>query len=78
MENIPKSKNLLKSFVKEIPSNSGVYKFINSKKNTIYVGKAKNIRKRILSYFRESVDKTEKLKNLLKESTFLEFTITNN
>ncbi len=78
MENIPKSKNLLKSFVKEIPSNSGVYEFISSKKNTIYVGKAKNIRKRIFSYFRESVDKTEKLKNLLRESTFLKFTITNN
>ena len=78
MEKLPKFNNTIKSFVKEIPSNSGVYQFINAKRDTIYVGKAKNIRKRVFSYFQESVDKSEKLKSLIRESEFLEFTITNN
>ena len=38
--------------LKHIPVDPGVYQFFNSKKDIIYIGKAKNLRKRVRSYFR--------------------------
>ena len=37
--------------LKQIPTYPGVYQFFNSEKNIIYIGKAKNLRNRIRSYF---------------------------
>ncbi|WP_124054815.1 excinuclease ABC subunit UvrC [Arcanobacterium ihumii] len=39
----------------DIPENPGVYRFIDDDGRVIYVGKAKNLRKRLLSYFRDPV-----------------------
>ena len=36
----------------EIPTQPGVYKFRDARGRVIYVGKAKNLRARLLSYFR--------------------------
>ena len=41
----------LKSKIKTLPSLPGVYRMINSKMEVIYIGKAKNIKKRVASYF---------------------------
>lgn len=41
----------LKSNLSLIPSNPGVYQFIDSAGTIIYVGKAKNLKKRVTSYF---------------------------
>ena len=38
--------------LKHIPVEPGVYQFFNSKKDIIYIGKAKNLRNRVRSYFR--------------------------
>ncbi len=38
-------------FVKKLPPNPGVYQFFNIEGKIIYVGKAKNLRKRVSSYF---------------------------
>ena len=35
----------------DFPELPGVYKFYNSKNEIIYIGKAKNIKKRVKSYF---------------------------
>lgn len=48
---------LPKKTVDELSENSGVYYFKNDKNETIYVGKAKNIKQRVLSHF---YDKTKK------------------
>ena len=39
--------------LKEIPNTPGIYKFF-SKSEIIYIGKAKNLKKRVTSYFRNS------------------------
>ena len=38
--------------LKTLPSNTGIYKFYDKVGNILYVGKAKNIKKRVSSYFR--------------------------
>ncbi|PKL82720.1 MAG: excinuclease ABC subunit C, partial [Ignavibacteriae bacterium HGW-Ignavibacteriae-3] len=44
-----------------LPSLPGIYQFLNDKGKVIYVGKAKNLRSRVRSYFQKNVDspKTE-------------------
>ncbi|PID59263.1 MAG: excinuclease ABC subunit C [Ignavibacteriae bacterium] len=51
------------SKLKAVPALPGIYQFLNSDKKIIYIGKAKNLRSRINSYFRKNLDspKTEAL-----------------
>lgn len=44
-------KENISSIVQNLPSKPGVYKFINKDEKIIYVGKAKNLKKRVNSYF---------------------------
>ena len=60
-----------------LPTEPGIYRFLDSGKQVIYIGKAKNLRKRVKSYFSRSRDQSKKLKRLTSESLFLEITITN-
>ena len=46
-----KSTSLITELVKKLPQKPGVYQFVNSGNEIIYVGKAKNLRKRVNSYF---------------------------
>ena len=60
-----------------VPTEPGIYRFLDLDKQIIYIGKAKNLRKRVKSYFSKSKAKSKKLKRLRSESIFLEMTITN-
>ncbi len=60
-----------------IPTNPGVYKFYNSLSTLIYVGKAKNLRKRVSSYFTLSNLVSGKTKTLVREITTVQFSIVN-
>ena len=53
----------LKSKISAVPALPGIYQFLNKDAKIIYIGKAKNLRSRIQSYFRAKVDspKTEAL-----------------
>ncbi len=63
---------VLKKASKSFPNGSGVYKFIDSSESIIYIGKAKNLRKRISSY---SIDnkQTRRIKTLISLTNKLEF-----
>ena len=78
MFKIPQSKELLKSFVNNLPKKPGTYQFLDKEKTPIYIGKAKNIRNRVSNYLNDKEDKREKLKKLLIHSQFIEITLTNN
>ena len=51
---IKDNRERLKSFLKNLPSFPGVYFYKDAKNEIIYIGKAKNLRKRIFSYFRDN------------------------
>ena len=44
----------IKSQLAKIPQTSGIYQFFDAKDNVLYIGKAKNLRKRITSYTKEN------------------------
>lgn len=48
---MPSLTDIYREIVPGLPAKPGVYQFIDSAGNIIYVGKAKNLRKRVASYF---------------------------
>lgn len=70
------SKKLSKIIAKS-PTSPGVYKFLNEKKDVIYVGKAKNLRKRLQSYIRPSAKHGIKTKKMLESAFSVEWSETN-
>jgi excinuclease ABC subunit C len=40
----------IKSLLKDIPQTSGIYQFLDEKDEVLYIGKAKNLKKRLASY----------------------------
>lgn len=61
--------------IKDIPRLSGVYIFKNKLDNIIYIGKAKNLYKRVTSYFKEQ--ENLKIKELVKEHNSIDYIVTN-
>ena len=56
----------LKDLIKNLPQKPGVYKFLNRSDKIIYIGKAKNLKKRVASYFNRSI-KDEKTNTLVSK-----------
>ena len=61
--------------LKHIPVDPGVYQFFNSKKDIIYIGKAKNLRKRVRSYFRSKKGMSAKNITMVKHIYNLEWIV---
>ncbi len=63
-----------KIILKTIPEDPGVYQFLSSDKSIIYVGKAKNLKKRVSSYFQKNI-KSRKTLNLIKNTKYVEHVV---
>lgn len=59
---------------KSIPYHPGIYKYFDDSGELLYVGKAKNLRKRVSSYFNKTFS-TYKTHELVRRITRIEFTI---
>lgn len=57
----------LKRQAAALPSNPGVYQFVDRTGTIIYVGKAKSLRRRVSSYFLQSRDHTAKVRVMVKQ-----------
>jgi excinuclease ABC subunit C len=55
----------ISNIIKHLPNNPGVYQFLNSEDVIIYVGKAKSLKKRVSSYFKQK-HKDGKTNSLVK------------
>jgi excinuclease ABC subunit C len=60
---------------KEAPERPGVYRFQDRNGKDLYVGKARDLRRRVLSYFGRG-DLAERTLNMLRRARRLEFTVT--
>ncbi|MFI5156327.1 MAG: excinuclease ABC subunit UvrC [Chitinophagales bacterium] len=63
-------------FASTIPNEPGIYKYFDQKKELLYVGKAKNLRKRVGSYFNKTFS-TYKTYELVQRIHHMEFTVVN-
>lgn len=63
--------------LKILPTEAGVYKFFDANEVIIYVGKAKNLKNRVSSYFANKSDLSRKTQRLVTEIRRIEYTIVN-
>jgi DNA polymerase III subunit epsilon len=70
-----KTKKKLQEDVYSLPNAPGIYYFLNSKNEIIYIGKAKSLRDRVKSYF--SPTSPRKAKKIVKQASRLKIEITN-
>jgi len=69
---------ILEEKIKSLPTNSGVYIHKNSDGKIIYVGKAKNLKNRVRSYFQSSKNMDAKTRELIKRIADFEFIVVDN
>ncbi|WP_082030200.1 excinuclease ABC subunit UvrC [Vibrio renipiscarius] len=63
------------SFLKTVTNQPGVYRMYNAELVVIYVGKAKDLKKRLSSYFRKTID-SEKTRALVSHIAKIDVTVT--
>ena len=61
-----------------LPEQSGVYRYFDEEENWLYVGKAKNIKKRVSQYFLENKIVASRIKLMVKQIARIEVTIVPN
>lgn len=79
MNNLPNSLEqgvlIIKKYVQTLPSSPGVYRMINRRDEVLYVGKAKNLKKRVVSYTQP--DRLPiRLQRMVAETVHMEFVTT--
>jgi excinuclease ABC subunit C len=66
--------NALQQKLEVLPNNPGVYQYYNSEGNLLYIGKAKNLKKRVSSYFNKIHD-SHKTNVLVKQITDIKYIV---
>ncbi|MES2836031.1 MAG: excinuclease ABC subunit UvrC [Bacteroidota bacterium] len=67
--------NKLKEIIKALPFNPGIYQYFDSEEKIIYIGKAKNLKKRVSSYFNRDNHDSRKTALLVKNICDIKFII---
>ncbi|WP_353569921.1 excinuclease ABC subunit UvrC [Candidatus Albibeggiatoa sp. nov. BB20] len=66
----------VKTFLANLSTKPGVYQMFDSSNTVLYVGKAKNLKKRVSSYFNASTSQSLKTKTLVEQIANIEVTVT--
>lgn len=67
---------IVREKVKDFPQTPGVYLMKNAQEKIIYVGKAKNLRSRVRSYFTDSKDHSSKTRLLVRQIITIDYILT--
>lgn len=65
----------VQQILKNLPSNPGIYKMKNSEGIVLYIGKAKNLKNRVRSYFQKNKDHTIKTRKMVEQINDIEYII---
>ena len=63
-----------KSILQNLPDSPGVYRYYDNKKNLLYIGKAKSLKKRVTSYFQNSKSHNERITLMISLIDSIEYT----
>ena len=66
------NKKELKNIALNLPQKPGIYQFFDKNDNIIYIGKAKNLKNRVNSYFNKNLDRTKTI-ILVRQITDIKF-----
>tara|TARA_B110000483_G_scaffold93939_1_gene115725 strand:+ start:141 stop:2084 length:1944 start_codon:yes stop_codon:yes gene_type:complete len=66
---------VIEGHLKTLPSSPGVYRMINSKGDILYVGKAKNLKKRVVAYTTPE-RQSNRIRRMISETASMEFVTT--
>lgn len=72
------NKNKIKTSLNSIPNWCGVYKFLDAQGKLLYIGKAKNLKNRLKSYFIKSTELSPAKEIMVAKIKKIEFTIVTN
>ena len=72
-----KTSEYIRNIVLNLPSNPGIYQYLNEEGTIIYVGKAKNLKRRVYSYFCKE-HQSAKTRILVKKIADIRYIIVNN
>lgn len=67
--------DMLKDKIDNLPDKPGVYQFFDKEDKIIYVGKAKSLKKRVLSYFNKKIYENYRLKLLVNKIRDLKYIV---
>ncbi|MDP4267578.1 MAG: GIY-YIG nuclease family protein, partial [Bacteroidota bacterium] len=59
------NKEYIKNILSNLPDKPGVYQYFDSTGKIIYIGKAKNLKKRVNSYFNRDIHENNKISVLV-------------
>lgn len=71
------TKENIKQIVSSLPETPGVYQYYNEEGTIIYVGKAKNLKKRVSSYFNKDHSDSPKTRVLVKQIANIKYIVVN-
>ncbi len=65
----------LNNIIRSLPGKPGVYQYFDKDQKIIYVGKAKNLKKRVSSYFNKDLSKSGKIGVLVRKIADIKFIV---
>ncbi len=69
---VPRGASVIAGFVKNLPGSPGVYRMVNASGDVLYVGKAKNLKKRVTAYTVPEKN-TLRIQRMIAMTTAMEF-----
>src|SRR5210317_761334 len=65
----------MEKILKNLPSDPGVYRFLDKEGKIIYIGKDKNLKKRVKSYFNEKIEQSRKNQVMIKNIADVKYSV---